>query len=85
MPAAGAYRTAEGAIVVPWDKEWIKSATKATRDHILTEDQRDELRTHYAADLSPWSQRYNANGPAQPSRTGGCAQARRPGASCIAA
>jgi len=48
VPAAGAYRTAEGAIVVPWDKEWIKSATKATRDHILTEDQRDELRTHYA-------------------------------------
>ena len=48
VPAAGAYRTSEGAIVVPWDKEWIKSATKATRDHILTEEQRDELRTHYA-------------------------------------
>ena len=48
VPAAGAYRTAEGAIVVPWDKEWIKSATKATRDHVLTEEQREELRTHYA-------------------------------------
>ena len=48
VPAAGAYRTSEGAIVVPWDKDWIKSATKATRDHILTEEQRDELRTHYA-------------------------------------
>jgi hypothetical protein len=48
VPAQGAYRTAEGAIVVPWDKEWIKSATKATREHILTEEQRDELRTHYA-------------------------------------
>ncbi len=48
VPAAGSYRTAEGAIVVPWDKEWIKSATKAQRDHILTDEQRDELRTHYA-------------------------------------
>ena len=48
VPAAGAYRTAEGAIVVPWDKEWIKSAIKAHRDHVLTEDERDELRTHYA-------------------------------------
>ena len=38
----------EDRTVVPWDKEWIKSATKATRDHILTEEQRDELRTHYA-------------------------------------
>jgi hypothetical protein len=48
VPAAGAYRTSEGAIVVPWDKEWIKSATKASRDHILTDQERDELRTHYA-------------------------------------
>lgn len=48
VPAAGAYRTAQGAIVVPWDKEWIKSATKAQRDHILTDEQRDELRAHYA-------------------------------------
>jgi len=48
VPAAGAYRTAEGAIVVPWDKEWIKSATKASRDHILSEDELGELRTHYA-------------------------------------
>ena len=48
VPAAGTYRTAEGAIVVPWDKDWIKSATKATRDHILTDEQREELRTHYA-------------------------------------
>jgi sporulation protein YlmC with PRC-barrel domain len=48
VPAAGAYRTAEGAIVVPWDKEWIKSATKAQRDHILTDEQRKELRAHYA-------------------------------------
>ena len=48
VPAAGAYRTSEGAIVVPWDKEWIKSATKAQRDHLLTDEQREELRAHYA-------------------------------------
>lgn len=48
VPAAGSYRTADGAIVVPWDKEWIKSATKAHRDHILTDEEREELRAHYA-------------------------------------
>lgn len=48
MPVAGSYRTADGTIVTPWDKDWVKSATKATNDHILTRDQRDELLSHYA-------------------------------------
>lgn len=48
VPAVGSYRTADGAIVVPWDKEWIKSATKAHRDHILSDEDRHELRAHYA-------------------------------------
>lgn len=47
LPAAGTYRTQDGAIVTPWDKEWVKSATKAGGDHILTQEQRDELRSHY--------------------------------------
>lgn len=48
VPVAGSYRTQDGAIVVPWDKDWIKSATKAGGDHILTEDDREELQQHYA-------------------------------------
>lgn len=48
LPVAGSYRTADGTIITPWDKEWIKSAAKATGDHILTRDQRRELKQHYA-------------------------------------
>ena len=48
LPVAGSYRTADGTIVTPWDKDWVKSATKASRDHILTRAQRDELLSHYA-------------------------------------
>jgi uncharacterized protein YrrD len=51
VPVEGSYRTDEGAIVVPWDKEWIKSSTKAIGDHVLTTDLRDELATHYSADV----------------------------------
>jgi hypothetical protein len=48
MPVAGSYRTADGTIVTPWDKDWVKSATKASSDHILTREQRDDLMSHYA-------------------------------------
>ena len=48
MPVAGSYRTPDGTIVTPWDKNWVKSAAKALNDHILTRDQRDELLSHYA-------------------------------------
>jgi hypothetical protein len=48
MPVAGSYRTPDGTIVTPWDKDWVKSATKASNEHILTPDQREALRSHYA-------------------------------------
>ena len=48
VPVAGSYRTAEGTIVTPWDKDWVKAALKASHDHILTRDERDELMAHYA-------------------------------------
>jgi hypothetical protein len=47
VPVAGSYRTEDGAIVVPWDKDWIKSAVKASGDHVLTDADRAELETHY--------------------------------------
>jgi hypothetical protein len=49
VPVAGSYRAEDGAIVVPWNKEWIKSATKASGDHVLTAAEREELEQHYAA------------------------------------
>lgn len=48
VPVAGSYRTAEGTIVTPWDKDWVKAALKASHDHILSRDERDELLAHYA-------------------------------------
>lgn len=50
MPVAGTYRMEDGTIVTPWDKAWVKSATKAAGDHILSPDQRTELADHYAVD-----------------------------------
>lgn len=48
MPVAGSYRTADGTIVAPWDKDRVKSAVKASTDHIITREQREQLLHHYA-------------------------------------
>lgn len=48
VPVAGSYRTADGTIVTPWDKDWVKAALKAGHDHVLTREERDELTAHYA-------------------------------------
>ena len=48
VPVAGSYRTAEGTVVTPWDKDWVKAALKASHDHILTRNEREELLAHYA-------------------------------------
>lgn len=47
VPVEGTYRSQGDEIIVPWDKEWLKSAPKASGDHILTDSQRDELEQHY--------------------------------------
>jgi hypothetical protein len=49
VPVAGSYRTAKGDIVVPWDQHWVHDAPKAKGDHVLTPDDLDQLRAHYAA------------------------------------
>jgi hypothetical protein len=48
VPIEGSYITDAGALVVPWDKRWIKSAPKANGDHLLTSDQITDLEQHYA-------------------------------------
>lgn len=48
VPVSGSYVTASGAVVVPWDKRWIRSAPKATGDHVLSHDQVVDLEHHYA-------------------------------------
>ncbi|NNE11531.1 MAG: hypothetical protein HKN41_04715 [Ilumatobacter sp.] len=48
VPIEGSYTTADGQIVVPWDKRWVQSAPKATGDHVLSHDKVVELEQHYA-------------------------------------
>lgn len=50
VPVAGSYRSATGNVVVPWDREIVKHAPKASGDHLLTARLRDELRAHYELD-----------------------------------
>lgn len=48
VPIEGSYITDSGAVVVPWDKRWVKSAPKASGDHLLSHDIVVELEQHYA-------------------------------------
>jgi sporulation protein YlmC with PRC-barrel domain len=50
VPVAGSYHTATGQIVVPWDKHWVKTATKAVGGHALGSDARADLAHHYTTD-----------------------------------
>jgi hypothetical protein len=47
MPVAGTYRSADGRIVVPWDKELLKRSPKATDDHMMTPRLARDIEQHY--------------------------------------
>lgn len=47
MPVAATYRSADGRIVVPWDREVVKHAPKATDDHVMTPRLAREIEQHY--------------------------------------
>ena len=49
VPAEGTYYTADDDIVVPWTLDWIKSAPKVNKDHVVTDDVLAELRQHYGS------------------------------------
>lgn len=48
VPVAGSYRTDSGAVVVPWNKDWIRHGLKAKGDHLLTDEDRNLLQQHFA-------------------------------------
>ena len=50
VPAQGAYRTADDAVVVPFPAEQVKAAPKAKRDHVLNNEVRSVLTQHYHLD-----------------------------------
>ena len=47
MPVAGTYRSADGRIVTPWDRELVKHSPKASEDHLMTSDLVKRLEQHY--------------------------------------
>ena len=47
VPVEGSSRGEDGHIVVPYDKDTIQSAVKATRDHVLSPEEERELADHY--------------------------------------
>lgn len=47
VPVAGLELTDGGDVVVPYDKDHIKSAAKASRDHVLEPQTERDLERHY--------------------------------------
>lgn len=47
VPVRGAYRTDTDNVVVPFDRQMVKSAPKAASDHVVTSEQRALLVQHY--------------------------------------
>lgn len=49
VPIAGSYHTDRGRVVIPWDKHWVKTASRATGDHLPTGLDRQQLLRHYTS------------------------------------
>jgi hypothetical protein len=47
VPVEGSYMTNEGAVVIPYGKEQVKTAAKASRDHVLDATIERDLIEHY--------------------------------------
>lgn len=49
VPAEGAEVREDGEIVVPYDKDQVKSSPKAKKDHVLSGHEIAEVKQHYGA------------------------------------
>ncbi len=48
VPARNTYRTAGDDVVIPYDRETVRSAPKApSKDHVISHENRQELLRHY--------------------------------------
>jgi hypothetical protein len=52
VPVEGSYMTNDGSVVIPYGKEQVKAAAKASRDHVLDSSLERELIDHYELSLS---------------------------------
>ncbi|MDY7099655.1 MAG: PRC-barrel domain-containing protein [Actinomycetota bacterium] len=48
VPLQNAYVSAEGRLVVPFDKRTVKGSPRAGRDHIMTSELQHSLVEHYS-------------------------------------
>ena len=48
VPIEGSSFNEAGMVVVPWDRRWVKSAPKASGDHLLSNAVVNRLEQHYA-------------------------------------
>ncbi len=47
LPVEAVQRNDEGQLIIPFDKETVKTATKPNKGHVLTPEDDRELREHY--------------------------------------
>lgn len=52
MPAAGTYRSDDGRIVTPWDRDLVRRSPRATDAHVITPRLAHELEHHYGVATS---------------------------------
>lgn len=50
VPLAPAYKSDDGALVVPYDKSMVKGSPRVTKDHVLTHKFEEDLKRYYALD-----------------------------------
>lgn len=50
VPLAPAYKSEDGALVVPYDKSMVKGSPRVTKDHVLTHHFEEDLKRYYALD-----------------------------------
>ncbi len=52
LPADSAHQTAEGRLVIPFDKDTVKTASKPNKGHVLSAEDERDLREHYRRALN---------------------------------
>ncbi len=52
VPVEGSYTTEDGDVVLPFDKQWVKSAPTASGDHVMDSGLERELLAHYGGSVA---------------------------------
>ena len=52
LPADAVHQTADGHLVIPFDKDTVKTAVKPNKGHVLSSEDERDLREHYRRALN---------------------------------